>query len=249
MNGTRCLKAVILRQKIGDMKLGLLAIGGAWLNYRKAKAEYEALKEKQETLQAAVDTYNLEKNEKYDEWEYKYLYGVDEVEENNRPDGIEVSTVLRVGNIVGKIMRVHGSVVMTNTSNQTILINKVAARWFLFNQYIYIIEDLKSTKESEQSVYVGKYIKPGDTLEVQLQKGYASFVSGDEESFGEDLMPKLRETICEACGKKLITSCPKVSIEGLEKANFKVWWGNDNHSFYTNSKPGVLRYCGEAFYG
>ena len=195
MNCTRHRKAVILRQKIGDMKLGLFAIGGALLNYRNAKAEYEALKEQQETLQAAVDTYNLEKTDRYDEWEYKYLYGDDPVEENVRPDGIEVTTVLRVGNLVGKIMRVHGSVIMTNTSNQTIYIRKVEARWFIFNQYVYIIESLRSTDESTQSIWSGQYLKPGETKEFQLPKGYASLVSGEQENLGEDLMPKLRETI------------------------------------------------------
>lgn len=246
MDCTRFGKAVILRQKTEDMKLGLFAIGTAWLNYRKAKAEYEALEEKQQALQAAVDTYNMEKYEDYDERQDAKAYK----EETHNPGGLEVSTVLRVGNLVGKYMRVRGSVVMSNTSDKPIRIIAVEARWFIFSNYVYIIESLTSAEESTQHVMVNKTIQPGETLEVELQKGISSLVNEK----GEILLGQLRDAICTAAGKKLITSCPKINVEGLETANFRVWWGNGineyvSPSYYVNGQPGVLRYMGEAYYG
>ena len=248
MDCTRFGKAVILRQKTEDMKLGLFAIGTAWLNYRKAKAEYEALEEKQQALQAAVDTYNMEKYEDYDEHRDQ-MYGKEEPNERPEQSADEkflVSTILRVGNLVGKYMRVRGEIVMTNLTNRPIFVNGANVMWWIMGQRIPVIEGglVNGEQKWEQSIKIGKWLQPGETQGWEFEKGISAMAD----------MGALRDAICEAAGKRLITSCPKISIEGLESACFKVSWRdesmmNGTTSFYTNDKPGVLRYMMEAYYG
>ena len=95
----------------------------------------------------------------------------------------------------------------------------------------------------EQSIKIGKWLLPGETQGLEFEKGISAMAD----------MGALRDAICEAAGKRLITSCPKISIEGLESACFKVSWRDESMdsttSFYTNDKPGVLRYMMEAYYG
>ena len=247
MDCTRFGKAVILRQKTEDMKLGLFAIGGAWLNYRKAKAEYEALEEKKRALQAAVDTYNMEKYADYDKHR-EQMYGKEEP--NDRPERSAdeqflVSTILRVGNLVGKYMRVRGEIVMTNLTNRPIFVNSAKAMWWIMGQRIPVIEGglVNGKQKWEQSIGIGKWLQPGETQGWEFAKGISAMAD----------MGVLRHAICEAAGKRLITSCPKISIEGLESACFKVSWRDESMngitSFYTNNQPGVLRYMMEAYYG
>ena len=247
MDCTRFGKAVILRQKTEDMKLGLFAIGTAWLNYRKAKAEYEALEEKQQALQAAVDTYNMEKYEDYDEHRDQ-MYGKEEPNERPEQSADErfmVSTILRVGNLVGKYMRVRGEIVMTNLTNRPIFVNSAKAMWWIMGQRIPVIEGglVNGEQKWEQSIQIGKWLQPGETQGWEFAKGISAMAD----------MGALRDAICEAAGKRLITSCPKISIEGLESACFKVSWRDESMngvtSFYTNNQPGVLRYMMEAYYG
>lgn len=244
---TRFGKAVILRQKTEDMKLGLFAIGTAWLNYRKAKAEYEALEEKQQALQAAVDTYNMEKYADYDEHRDQ-MYGKEEP--NERPERstderFMVSTILRVGNMVGKYMRVRGEIVMTNLTNRPIFVNSANVMWWIMGQRIPVIEGglVNGEQKWEQSLKIGKWLLPGETQGWEFEKGISAMAD----------MGALRDAICEAAGKRLITSCQKISIEGLESACFKVSWRDESMdsttSFYTNNQPGVLRYMMEAYYG
>ena len=95
----------------------------------------------------------------------------------------------------------------------------------------------------EQSIKIGKWLQPGETHGCEFEKGISAMVD----------MGALRDAICKAAGKRLITSCPKISIEGLESACFKVSWRDESMdsttSFYTNNQPGVLRYMFEAYYG
>lgn len=237
-----------MHPKTEDMKLGLFAIGTAWLNYRNAKAEYEALEDKQQALQAAVDTYKMEKYEDHDEHRDQ-MYGKEEP--NDRPEQSAdeqflVSTILRVGNLVGKYMRVHGEIVMTNLTNRPIFVNSAKVMWWIMGQRIQVIEGglLNGEQKCEQSIQIGKWLQPGETQGWEFEKGISAMAD----------MGALRDAICEAAGKRLITSCPKISIEGLESACFKVSWRdesmmNGTTSFYTNDKPGVLRYMMEAYYG
>ena len=92
-------------------------------------------------------------------------------------------------------------------------------------------------------------IKPGMVMEIYLPHGVSAII--DPET-GESKMGWLRDIICQACGKNLITSCPKVFIEDIETANIRLSWTEETegveHTCILRNKPGTLRYCGEAYY-
>lgn len=225
--------------------IGLIGTGAAFLNYKKAKANYEALKEQYDALVAAVQTYNFHK---YDEY-----YNKQEVDTKpfERPEGVMVSTILRVGNLVGKVFHAKPSVILSNTSDNTYFIHKISAKFFVFGDPI-IISRMggqwylfnPEVEVQPDTIEVNKELLPDDTLEIEFNGGTSAVQD----------MDKLRSLICDAAGKKLITSCPKLSITGdTEKANVDIFWSesrdnNDTKEFWYNDLPGVLRYCGEAYY-
>ena len=222
--------------------LSIVGTGAAWLNYRKAKREYEAVKEKHDALVAAVNTYNETKYNEYDA-------SAPETKVQGFPDGILVSSVLRVGNLVGKMFRAQASIVLSNTSDVPYYIGKVMAGCYIFDQVVTLYKlNLSEQKgeELKQEVVVDKVIAPGETISVDMPKGITALTP--------EGMDELRATICAANGKKLITSCPKTNIEtGCETADIKVDWDPASSGVYGNNtgyvlkKPGVLRYVGEAF--
>ena len=212
--------------------LGLIATGAAFLNFRKAKAEYDALIEQRDGLLAVIDTYNQHRLDPL----------VDAIDENETqfPRGLQYSTLLRVANLVGKVMYVHTSVVLTNTSDQPIVLNYIAADCHLYDETLKVIS-ISTQKEVAQEVVKLIELKAGEMIEVQLPMG----VSGISD------MGRLRSDICAAAGKRLITSCPKLNIEGVESADIMIKWSKkesttDVHTGVVKGKPGVLRYCGEA---
>ena len=220
--------------------VGAIGTAAAYANYRSAKAEYEALKEQQDGLVAAVQTYN---SSKYDE------YINQQADSNNEiPDGVKTTTILRVGNLVGSVFRVQPSVILSNTSNKTYYIRSVSARFF-FQELPILIHSLKwdgfdfDFDKLSDSIIVDADLLPGQTREIQFEKGLSVLT--------KEGMEQMRDLICNAAGKKLITSCPKLSIENVEKANIKVTYTEDGENqaktYFYNEKPGVLRYCGEAY--
>lgn len=225
--------------------VGAIGTAAAYANYRSAKAEYEALKEQRDGLLAVVAAYN---NTKYDE--YVSHQKVDNVD---LMPGVLMSTQVRVGNLVGQLFRVQCSVVLINTSKETYRIHSVAADCFVLDYPIMVFKpgikfnniSLDANAEHrEQQKVVNKDLLPGETMEIFLPSGVTALV---DEKTGNNEIGKLRDLICTAAGKKLITSCPKISIEGAETANILVSWGDDKHA-KSNGVPGVLRYCMEAFY-
>lgn len=233
MNGSALKKAVILQQKTKQEKMSpitITSVGAALLNYRKAKADYEALVEKQEALQDAVRTYN---SNKLDE----YIDSID-TKDNPMPSGLLVTSILRVGNLVGKMMRAKASVVLTNVSSQPIHIKGVQVECVVLDVPVQMFKFEADAKPLAQSVVYNKDIQPGETIEIGVPGGISSL--GEKQG-------ELRSVICDACGKRLITSCPKISIEDGQKADIRVDWGDGNVGIVLG-KPGVLRYCGEAFY-
>lgn len=216
--------------------LGIIGTAAAYANYRSAKAEYEALKEQQDGLIAAVQTYN---SSKYDE----YINRQDSDPVDFMP-GVKMTTILRVGNLVGKFFRVQASVVLSNTSDTTYRINSVAADCKVLGRTVSVFEFMIPTpKRREQQKAVNKSLAPGETMEINLPSGISALYNEKEENINGEL----RDLICEAACKKLITSCPKISIEGGETANIRVDWGDDKVALSRGVK-GILRYCMEAFY-
>ena len=243
--------------------LGIIGTAAAYANYRSAKAEYEALKEQQEGLVAAVQTYNEKKYsgdvqndvQKSTQEEEQFFKNFD-VRQNDIPDGIQTTTILRVGNLVGDLFRTQASVVISNTSDKRYWIGKVEILCNVLGYpiVVYKLNSIMSDNKTQlalQQVTVAKWINPGETMEINLPSGISALASED----GKNMNGELRKLICDAAGKKLITSGPKISIEGAEKANIFVTYRKEGETpndpinqYYYNKKPGVLRYCMEAFY-
>ena len=219
--------------------VGLIGTGAAYLNLRKAKQELAELEEQQAGLEAAIQTYNYNKFDEY------YERTIDTAE-NVMPSGVLVTSLVRVGNLVGKIMRVRVSVVLSNASDERYFISSVGADAFVLDSQIVVYST--DGQGLKQEISVDKWLEPGETMEIQLPGGLSTIVNMETKQ--EDL-GSLRDAICEACGKKLITSCPKISINGdLEKADILVRYttetGHDLITGVTRGKRGTLRYCGEA---
>lgn len=221
--------------------LGIIGTAAAWLNYKKAKAEYEALQEQQDGLMAAIEAYDQTKGE--------MLAGQIDVQSMDMPSGVEITSILRVANLVGKMFYAQPSVVLMNTSSNDYWIRTVYCSCFIFDTpvLIYTLTWDGLFADSEQTkgyVAVNDYLRAGETKEIVFDKGLSALLP--------EQMSELRQLICDATGKKLITSCPKVSIGSdgaAEKASIKVVWSDDEHVLkngITERKPGTLRYCGEA---
>lgn len=231
-------KAVILQRQTKRRKMGILSAigtGAAFLNYKKAKAEYNALKDKKETLEAVIDTYD---SLLYDAKQQ----ALDTLDGNNidYPDGLCVSSVLRVGNLVGKVMRAKKSLVITNVSSKTYAIVNPDLSCKVFDKGVGFSKDRLPNEQV--------FISPGQTIEISSANSIAGFAE-------TETLKKLRDYICEQQGKEYITSCGKVSLDGIETSDIKFQW-QEGESISPDKwkiaawlgKPGVLRYEMEAFY-
>lgn len=224
--------------------LGLLGTGLAWINYRKKKAAYEALLEQQETLQAIVNEYN---DNKYNPFGFEQN---NEEATNDIPEGLYYSTILRVSYMVGKMCRVRPSLVVMNKSDKSYLIKsfRIAQCYVLGKPVVVYDKDIfnqdpNDPKKTPDGETVNYTIKPGEVKEFSLPQGITTFVDEDGS-----MMDKVRQMICDAAGKKLITSCPKINIQGVEDADVVLEWSEDGGSMNTGwlyNIPGLFRYCGE----
>lgn len=239
---------------LGMYALSVPATAAAWSNYSKAKKQYDEAKEQYDGIYDTVMTFQRKQK---DEQMEREIEANKNTYETDFPDGVQFSTILRVGNLakvagpVGKLFRVQASLVLSNTSENTYTIHSAAADCYVLDKYVSVhkldidFSDLgNSAKQAPQEVKKQYTLRPGETIEIKLPGGVTTL--GEE---GDD---ELRRLICEACGKRLITSCPKKSLEDIEKANILFTWSQgENGTKYTckaQNRPGVLRYCGEAFY-
>ena len=224
--------------------VGIVGLGAALVNYKNAKKEYDMLDEQYEGMMAAVATYESNKLNAY----------IDSQDErpNDIPEGLLFSTTLRVGNLVGKMFRCQTSLVITNVSKQPYYVGYASAECNVLDCPVIVSSSkllTEGNKQIPQEVNYGKYIAPGETVEIKMPAGISVLV--DKET-GDYITGKLRDMICEACGKKLITSCPKVTLEKTQKADILFKWreGETGELKVCNilGRLGALRYCGEAFY-
>lgn len=221
--------------------VGLIGTGLAYLNLKKAENEYNALVDQQDALIAALETMRAGKNYEEKDWE-----------DPNPIDlmpGVSVTTILRVGNLVGQFFKAKASVVISNTGSRSYYVKSVTATCYVLDLPVAPV-DTQSGEAKDQTVIVHKMIRPGEVMEIELPGGTTGLYAED----GTNRISELRELICNAAGKKLITSIwRKFNIEDAEKANVAIWWdssenGTDPKKHVVMRKPGVLRYCMEAFY-
>lgn len=224
-----CKKGSTFAANLKVHKMNPISITGtiaAALNYKSAKNEYDALIEQKEALKSSVQLWN---NTKYDELVSK----LDSNATESMP-GVRITAICRVANLVGNFYRQKVSLVLTNESSNEYYIGGAEAKCLALDYQI-----------GQMSVKADRVLEPGQTI---VLDGVAENMNAK----GTDLLPQLRDAICTAAGKKLITSCPKLNIAGdLLKANIKVYWRNTQSGdalkeYYVNGLSGVLRYCGEA---
>lgn len=239
--------------------IGLFA---AWRNYNKAKAEYKALVERRETLLSAIQTYSQYHDKLHegqmDREELEFLKALAAIKDDNvnNPEDLQVTTILKVANLVGDKFKAKIMLVFSNTSEtESYYIYRGSAICYFDNSPI--IEDSFDIPGPEYK-YEPLCIKPGETVEFGLEK----------KIYKLPIIEDMRDAICEEAGKKLITSCPKTNLtDGQETADILYTWGttaptpsvlrNDKGGKYTaympivrgvanyKQKPGVLRYCME----
>lgn len=200
-------------------------------NYKTAKTDYEDAVDKKETLEAAILNYTQWRDKKFDEMD-DYNPNA-----NNPLEGVLVTFIFRVGNLVGKYCRAKTSVVLTNTTSNNYSINRCEAMVRLFGVQM----QYNKTQKKNTNIL----LKSGETIEIDLPGGVAQI---PEEARG-----RTRDAICDAAGKKLITSCPKISLNDIATADVRIFWramggaGTSKTSRYVDV-PGTLRYCMEAYY-
>lgn len=228
--------------------LSIAATAAAYKNYKEAKKKYDDLKEKSDGLEAAVKTYLQERLTDYENSE---SYKAQE-NPNDRPEGLLVTSILRIGELNQKLMKAGVSVVMTNESSKTYYIGYVGAQSQIWGLSVPISSINVLNKESKliTGINVDQFISPGQTIAIELPKGYSALYSEQ----GDSLMENLKNFICETAGKKNILSVPKINMngDGLETCNIEIQWteekGHTVNRCFWNGKPGTLRYVGEVFW-
>ena len=222
---------------------GIVATGAAFVNYRNAKRDYEALVEKRDGLLSAVQMFNSGKDEVYIE-QLQKEYAAQEI---SFPDDVKVTAILRTSYLVGSMFRCVASVVLTNLSDKSYEIGTVAADCFVLGTPI-LVKDFdraisymsaKEAKDVPQSIGANLTLQSGQTAEIPFKGGVSAVPD----------MGALRQFVCDACGKRLITSCPIVSIEDVIKADILYKWREvgekEWHTAKYTQKNGIFRYCME----
>ena len=212
--------------------LGIAATGVAYLNYRNAKREYEDLLEKRDGLLAVVKMFNKQNDEAYGEQFHDYI-------STKYPKGVKCSAILRTSYLVGKYFHCLTSVVISNFSDKTYEIGNVSANCWVQDIPIMVYDSITSGKEVTQNAAAYKKLMSGETLEIPITGGISAVPD----------MNALRGMVCAACGKRLITSCGKVSIEDGIKVNIDYTWREEGekewHTARYKQLNGVFRYCME----
>ena len=224
---------------------GGLGLAAAIVNYRKAKQEYNEALERVETLQSAVNTYTSRRDSQFDQFEQIVEENGEDVQlnKNVKLEGISVSTILYIGNLVGRKCTMRVGVILTNFGSANIRITSVEAKTMVFGSPVF---PLDNGGINGQKKVCSELLPPGSTKEIMLPGSRNAYIEEDEAD------KNLEKTICAAQGKKLITSCKKANYEDIETADIRISWkaatgaGYDKEAYYPNEK-GIVRYCGEAF--
>ena len=234
--------------------LSIIAIGAAFANYRKAKAAYLAAKEAD---QATIDALNLrdsylrlpeaeeaeqkafeqEKQDNYYSQMIKQLEA-DERDATGKLQSVEVTPVVRIGNLEGKYCKCGISLVFKNISEtNTYRISNIKADANVLGAFL-----RGSVVESD----VDFVLDPLSYKEITLDKTTCEM--------DKDTLAQIKADISAALGKKLFSSCYalKVSLAGAASADVEFTYGSGS-SYAGGTKTtypneiGVLRYVGEAY--
>ena len=268
--------------------LSIIAIGTALVNYRKAKNAYLAAKEAD---QATIDALNLrdsylrmpeaeekeraEAKEAFKDDYYTKMIAeleADERDEKGELSSVQITPVVRIGNLEGKYCKCGISLVFKNLSeNNTYRISGISA--LSSGELAETIINANSNTNSQNSNNNSPSITGlkadanvlGTFLRGSIVESDVDFIleplSYKEISFkkttcemDKDTLAQIKEDICAALGKKLFSSCYalKVSLAGAASVDVELLYGSGTTyagrtpAVYRN-KIGVLRYVGEAY--
>lgn len=223
---------------------GGIGLAVAIANYRKSKQKYDEALERVETLQSAVNTYTSRRDSQFDKFDTTAEEsGEVQLNKNEKIPGVSATTILRIGNLVGDKCTMRVSVVLTNFGSSNILITSAEAKTYVFGS---LVVPLDGGGINGQKKICYEKLLPGSTIEIELP---GSRKAAMEE---KNAHVQLKEYICKAQGKKLITSCKKGNYLDVETADVRLTWkagtgaGLDKEAYYPNEK-GTVRYCGEAY--
>lgn len=191
-------------------------------------------------LQSAIDTYKKNQDALKESLNQS---GVIPGDNNSELSNVNVSFILRLGNLVGSKMKAQVTLVMTNKSKDlTYTLTRFKVQPYINGIFL----GFDSAGGFDSGYPMGRVLRPGETIEITLP-GVNQIIlpsSSDRDS--------LRNLICNAAGKKLITSCPKITINNAVHANIEFYYqgikgaGGLTRAVYYDI-VGVLRYCGENF--
>lgn len=214
--------------------LGLAATAAAFLNYQRAKKNYDQVQERTEGVNLVVNRYQdilaeyyERRQEEADKHNPRILTEQEELEalelgntHNVRPEGVQVGVLVRVGNLVGKLLRTETTLIISNTSSREYYLFGVYVDNTLFDVPGFWPMDWKAKTPLSKFKYIEKPIKPGETMEVIFPKGVTTAVHAD----ASDGMDDLRNMICKVNGKQLITSCGKTNLDDLVVSSVLLFW-------------------------
>lgn len=208
--------------------IGLIGTGAAFLKMRKAKEAYERAIDRKDCLEAVVKTYVQQRDAQYD----SALGDGQYVNQNEGLNGVLASTILRVGNLADArvFSRMQITVVLTNTSDKDYIIYSAEAAVRVFGK------GYGGGRRATSQV-----MKAGETVEIELPGAKMNFDRA------------VKNAICEAAGKKLITSCGRLQINGIETADIVFEYkplsgaGSKLKARYVDV-PGTLAYMMESYY-
>ena len=231
--------------------LGVIGTVAAFANYRKKKAAFEALEEQYNALLDAVNVYNNTKLDQYIEHEEK-------IKHQNPLDyanGLSARTIFRFSTTIFGALRCQNSVVLTNTSDKTYYIGKVSAiSYILGNEVlIYKINLQEQNGEYEtQTVRVGRYIKPGEVMEIKLPHGFTKVIGKDGGNQWNEILDQFK-TNAQRDGYSVDSNMSIVSDDpNIYCAEILVTWREENENEFKDMPfkrtKGVLRWMRGIFF-
>lgn len=188
-----------------------------------------------EAIKNQIENYIKQQQEN---WEYWNGQNPREEEFDTIPDGLVISYVLYIGNLVGKKGSLRFDLAISNTSkDKKYVISNIQAQpsiggaqlWYYF---------------SNDGSYI---IGPGETHSIYV--GSAKSV----EFTSEGNIESIRNLVCKKCGKKLITNCPKITISDVTTSRISFDYtgiASAGGGVYVKlgDVKGLLRYVKEAYY-
>lgn len=242
--------------------LGIIPTIAAFKNYKTAEKEYENVLARYNEFQGIADVIFsdwVDKINKYNETkDENYFRHLDlTVPEDNKPEGVDAMVLLRVSNLVGKIFYAQPIIVLSNSSKKDYRIHAIDSDFAIYDSGVQLYRlkadatDLIASEKIENRIEPNTVLKSGATMYYVMPLGITGLQEAD--------MKKLRDYICAVCGKKLITSCPKVNVIGapgkereLINTSILVEWklydsrkGDEDGAYKTgvwSNKPGMIGY-------